>query len=48
MRYIESIETMENTVENTLMQIIDMTKMEMEADIERVTERILPMPTETI
>ena len=37
---------MDNTVENTAMQMIDTTEMEMEAETERVAERILPMPTE--
>ena len=45
---IESIETTENTVENTSMQMIETKEMEMEAETERVVETILPMPTETI
>ena len=39
---------MENTVENTEKQMIEMREMDMEADTERVTERILLMPTETV
>ena len=48
MQAIDSIETMENTVENTEKQMIEMGEMDMEADMERVTERILLMPTETV
>ena len=48
MQDMESIETTENTVDNTATQMIDMTEMDMEADAERATERILLMPTETI
>ena len=39
---------MYNKLENIAIQIIDTAEMEMEADMERVAERILPMPTEII
>ena len=48
MRYIESIETMDNAVDNTVIHMIETADMDMESETERAMERILPMPTETI
>ena len=48
MREIDLIKTMKNTAENAAMQMIETTYMEIEAKIERYTERILPIPTEII
>ena len=39
---------MDNLVDNTAMHIIEMTEMYMEAETERVSDIILPMPTEKI
>ena len=46
MQEIESIETTENTAENTAMQMVETTEMEQE--MARVMKTILPMPTEPI
>ena len=45
---IDSIETMENKADNTAMQMIDTTEIDMEAKTEMVVEMILQMPKETI
>ena len=48
MQEIELIETMDNMVDNTAIHMIETTEMDMEAKTDRVMERILPIPTETI
>ena len=45
---IDSIETINNIVKNTVMQMVEATEMEMEANMERVVDRFLPMSTETV